>query len=34
MSAFHGRLRTGLLLAILLLTLGACASTPQASTHL
>jgi hypothetical protein len=32
MSAFHDRLRAGLpLLAILLLTLGACASTPQAS---
>ena len=32
MIAFHSRLRAGLpLLAILLLTLGACASTPQAS---
>jgi hypothetical protein len=32
MSTFHDRLRTGLpLLALLLLTLGACASTPQAS---
>lgn len=32
MSAFHDRLRVGLsLLAILLLTLGGCASTPQAS---